>query len=458
MASVYRRGRDKKRRHAPYWIEYTDHTGKRRTKKGCSDKGASQQLGAKLEHDAMLRRTGLIDPANEKLAEQGRARIETHLLNFEAHLKRNSPKHVSLTMSRVRRLVRETRCQTVRDLDGESIQAYLRELLDDDEIGHRTYNHYLQAVDSFANWLVATKKLAANPLVGMKRLNTEEDIRHQRRALTSEEFSKLIKSARESSELIQCFDGETRARIYILSYMTGLRRKELASLTLRSFQLDGKPATVTVEAACSKHRRKDVLPLHLELVSMLRTWLEGLGPEEYLFPKLGERRTWLMVKKDLQRVGIPYVTADGIADFHAATRHSLLTQLLRSGASLTQVSRLARHTDIKMTMRYTHVGIEEQATAIAKLPWQDGSGLENCTQHIGSTRRVPSRLSESSAASDSGESQTFSETKNPCESRGYDATCRGASSSGTEGASMEAAGIEPASRDTSAYASTCVVG
>ena len=44
------------------------------------------------------------------------------------------------------------------------------------------------------------------------------------------EVKKLIRSATESGEEIQCFTGEQRARIYILSYMTGLRRKEIGHL------------------------------------------------------------------------------------------------------------------------------------------------------------------------------------------------------------------------------------
>ena len=70
--------------------------------------------------------------------------------------------------------------------------------------------------------------------------------------------------------MIQCYDGETRARIYTLSYMTGLRRNELASLTPHSFKLDATTPTVTVEATISKHRRKDTLPLHPHMVDSLR--------------------------------------------------------------------------------------------------------------------------------------------------------------------------------------------
>jgi integrase len=137
---------------------------------------------------------------------------------------------------------------------------------------------------------------------------------------------------------------------------------------LGSLRLDSNPPTVTVEAATSKHRKKDVLPLYPELVAVLRDWLHGLKPSEKLFPMLERRKAWLMVKRDLERVGIPYETDDGIADFHAAGRHTHITELLRNGASLPEAQKLARHSDIKLTMRYVHIEIDDQAKAVANLP------------------------------------------------------------------------------------------
>ena len=75
-----------------------------------------------------------------------------------------------------------------------------------------------------------------------------------------------------------------------------------------------------------------------------------------------------MVRKDLERVGIPYETEDGIVDFHAAGRHTHITELLRNGTSLVEAKELARHSDVNMTMRYTHIGIHDQAKAVAMLP------------------------------------------------------------------------------------------
>ena len=116
-----------------------------------------------------------------------------------------------------------------------------------------------------------------------------------------------------------------------MSFFTGLRRQELGSLTPRSFKLDDAQPTLMVEAACSKHRRKDTLPMHPELVALVREWVRDLEPDDLLFPRIERKKTWLMVKKDLERVGIPYETHEGIADFHAAGRHSHITGLLRIG-------------------------------------------------------------------------------------------------------------------------------
>ena len=81
-----------------------------------------------------------------------------------------------------------------------------------------------------------------------------------------------------------------------------------------------------------------------------------------------------MVKKDLERVKIPYRTDEGIADFHASGRHTYITELLRNGTSLPEAMKLARHSDVKMTMKYTHIGLNDQHLAVQNLPWECSTG------------------------------------------------------------------------------------
>jgi integrase len=442
VANFYKRGKGKQ---AVYWLQYKDHTGRRRTVKGFSDKGLSKQLAGKLESDARLRRTGLVDDDQARVSVSKNAPIGEHLTAFEASLADNTAKHAKLTMSRTRHVVTGCRFGRLADVRQEAVQAFLRGLRAKNEIGHRTYNHYLQAIESFCKWCVATRRLLVSPVRGVERLNTQVDVRHPRRALTQNEFKQLIESAVGSKTRIQGYTGAQRAKIYFLSYMTGLRKSELASLTPASFDLDGSPPTVTVEAACSKHRRKDVLPLHPGLVVRLREWLSGVTAKDKLFPGLAGKKTWLMVQKDLAVAGIPYRTDRGIADFHAAGRHTHITELLRNGATLPEAKELARHSDVNMTMRYTHIGIEDQARAVASLPtpgdqpqpaadtaMADESLLQMCGISGGF---------ESQAVTIAGNESDVHQYKNPCRSKGYVVAGHQVASDDK----VEAAGIEPAS-------------
>jgi len=150
--------------------------------------------------------------------------------------------------------------------------------------------------------------------------------------------------------------------------MTGIRPKELGSRSPRSFDLDSDSPTVTVEAATSKHRKRVVQPLHPELVVALREWMHCLKPADKLFPKLERRKAWLMVKQDIERGDIPYENHDGFAVFHAAGGHTYITELLSNGATLPEAQKLARHSDIKLTVRYVHIGLGDQDKAVANLP------------------------------------------------------------------------------------------
>lgn len=368
MATVYKRRQDAWKSRAPWYIGYTDRYGRRKTCKGFTDKGETQKLAAKLEHEESLRAKGLIDPEQEELAQLKKTRIATTLKGYEVKQSKNSKKHAKQTLNRIRRIVDEAGVSTIGELTLEGVESAIGQIVDDDDLGPKTYNHYAQAINAYCNWLVATKHLTMNPLVGMERMNAEVDVRHRRRALTAEEFSKLVTSARESGIKIQGYSAEDRARVYLVAYYTGLRRKELSTLRSASFNLLADPPTLTVEAASSKRRKEDTLPIHPDLLGYLCKWLPSHSNGKPLFPKLDRKKTWLMVKKDLERVGIAYKTKAGIADFHAAGRHTHITELLRNGASLPEARELARHSDVRMTMRYTHIGLDDQAKAIQNLP------------------------------------------------------------------------------------------
>src|SRR5690242_6924294 len=91
MASIYKRS--KSRKGDTYWIQYRDHAGKRRTAKGYTDKSLTEQLAARLEDEARMRRSGMIDAEQERIALNKQSALESHLAIFEQDLDDNTNKH-----------------------------------------------------------------------------------------------------------------------------------------------------------------------------------------------------------------------------------------------------------------------------------------------------------------------------------------------------------------------------
>jgi excisionase family DNA binding protein len=95
MASVFKRGKDKGKRNAPWYFEYKDAHGKRKMRKGFSDKNLTKQLANKLETEARLRREGLRNGDDDPSDEKGLL-LSDHLTAFETSLRARkcTEKHV----------------------------------------------------------------------------------------------------------------------------------------------------------------------------------------------------------------------------------------------------------------------------------------------------------------------------------------------------------------------------
>src|SRR4051812_36243511 len=115
--------------------------------------------------------------------------------------------------------------------------------------------------------------------------------------------------------------GEDRAMLYLIASNTGLRAGELTRLTPSSFDLQGSPPIVTVEAAYSKHRREDILPLRPDLAALIGDYLAGKPKDAPIWPGSWVDRAGEMVCHDLEEAGIISRGESGRAfDFHALRR------------------------------------------------------------------------------------------------------------------------------------------
>jgi integrase len=210
-------------------------------------------------------------------------------------------------------------------------------------------NHYLTAIKSFVQYLTDIELLSSNPLKSIRKLNPEIGQRKKRRAMTTDEIERLMK-ATEIRKYRRKDKAKEKVLIYRLLLGTGLRSTELSLLT--PSQIDFANNRLTVEAAKTKNRKADVLPIREDLVESLKAWIElhGVKSHERIFHYNNNsiRRSFY---GDLKAAGIERKGEDGRSiDVHSL-RKTFGTMLARAGIPLTTVQRLMRHSTPLLTAK-----------------------------------------------------------------------------------------------------------
>ena len=379
-----------------WYVGYFDADGIRRRMVGYADKEATRALASDLERKVEREKAGVID----RFADLRKLPLSQHLENFEKSLldKGNTPKHSSMTVKRVRTVLDACGFKFIQEVSASKVSGCLASMRATGGIGAETSNHYLRALKGFFSWMVRNSVIPVSPLAHLSLLNPEPDRRYERRVLSSDELRRLIsvtfggakyKTRRSPPGYMS---GKARAILYMVAATTGLRAGELRSLTWESFNLAMSKPTVTLAAAYSKRRRKDVLPLRLDVAGELRQWCaeRGDGNDALVF-NLPEK-TAKMFQADLEAAGIAIRDGSGrVADFHAL-RHTFITNLVKGGVSPKVAQTLVRHSTITLTMdRYSHLELHDQAAALDVLPGMTETEAESITYTRPNEPVVPGR-------------------------------------------------------------------
>ena len=174
------------------------------------------------------------------------------------------------------RLAADCQFKRLGNLARESLERWL---VSQEKIGMgaRTRNTYRAAAVAFCNWCVETGRLLSNPFATVAKADEAADPRRQRRALTEAELVRLLDVARrrplldammirrgkhKAKRLANCGTetrrrlerlGQERALIYKTLVLTGLRKGELASITVGQVVLDADMPYLILE----RGRRKE---------------------------------------------------------------------------------------------------------------------------------------------------------------------------------------------------------
>jgi len=304
---------------------------------------------------------GLLDNARV----EGSKPLTEHLTDFEKFLlaKGNTARHCRQTKETLLRVFEACKFRMFSDISAAKFLGYIADQKTSGKISQRTANFYIKAGKQFGRWMVQHRRAGESPL-SVLTCETITERKRQRRALEPDDIRRLLEATKAAGERFG-MTGYQRALLYRLAVETGLRRAELKSLKVSSFDFEN--CTVTVEAGYSKNRRQSTIQLRKETSAIFANYLAGKLPTVQVFNV--PDKTAKMLRADLADAGIAYVDDAGrFADFHSL-RHSTGSLLAASGAHPKVAQSLMRHSDINLTMsRYTHIFRGQESKTVENLP------------------------------------------------------------------------------------------
>ncbi len=424
-----------------YYAEFRDGAGVlRRVATGCRNREAANALLADLVRRSERVRSGIQTEAEAEVADRLDEPILDHVADYVADLRERRGKggrrhiatrHVQMVEARLRLMFEECKFKRLRDASRPKLEAWRnREYARGGRgRGARTLNAYMTTARAFGAWAVEAGRLLANPFAGITsaraRLDEAADCRRKRRALSTEELRRLLWAARlrpvaefgrprvpagpdeleRRAEAVRArlatanpvrlreleAEGETRALTYKALFLTGLRRGELASVTVGQYEpaTPGRPGTcgwIQLRAADAKSGKGAEIPVRGDLAADLdevlrrrltevRTAARAAGdsiparldPDEKLLEVPVALGKWFDM--DIHAAGIPKRDGRGrTVDVHAL-RHSMASHMNAVGVAPRTVQEAMRHSDIELTMStYTDPRLLDLGGAVERLP------------------------------------------------------------------------------------------
>jgi len=386
-----------------YIARYTDANGRFRERStGCRDlRAAEHKLNTWLQEIEKVK-SGILSQEEFEVSKRHNDEIEERLYGFEEHLKAKgaTPRYIREMLSRIRKICEDCKFKRMSEMNSTMLLRWLSQQ-GADGMGARTRNGYREVMMTFCNWAVKDNSIAVNPFSRIPKSRESVDVRHERRALTTTEIVKLLQAAEtrpihdqlavgsqkpsassksvpvgrlanicEATKEKAIQLGLERKLLYATMIYTGLRKSELASITVGQVFLDTEIPSIVLAAKDEKSRRGATLPLHPELAEQLRKWVKLKGkvsPKEKLFHI--PDALCKILNRDLAFAGIEKRDVlNRVIDVHAL-RHTHATLLARKVVSPAVAKSAMRHSDIRMTMKvYTHLETGDIAEGIKQIP------------------------------------------------------------------------------------------
>ena len=350
-------------------------------------KRVAEQKLMEIVRQAELEAAGITIP--KPLKDAAAKPLLEHLADYTEDQRRRglARRHVLQTESRIRRVSESAGWARLGDISADGFTAWRNRQA---ELSPKTLNEYLSALHAFCNRLRRWGRIPANPLDGIEKAK-QAGRQEERRALSDDEMKRLLAVAGKYAPL------------YLAGVHTGLRAGELKALEWGDVHLDSPRPFLSVRASTTKNKKDAIIWLVPELVEALRSIKpEGVAESRRVFYRFDVRNR--RFREHLAAAGIPERDEQGRVVCLHCLRHTMCTNLHRSGVTMREAQELMRHSDVRLTSKvYTDATALPLAEAMDKLPtFTADPGAESQDQVKTGTDDAAMRTVDSATQGDSG--------------------------------------------------------
>ena len=341
----------------------------------------TKRLG-KVENTARIRLERLVVMAGELRHFPPKSVWVDLLKDYKGHMlyRGGGESYVRQTIAVLGRIIVEYGLADAHAFNMRVVQKYLAGLKERGRTA-ATLNLRIQQCKAFADWLVVVGEVDhGSKLASLKKVKPDAEPSRIRRVMQPEEEGVLMQDLFENPLQSRAgLPNRRRRLLYYVAITTGFRVSELATLTWNDFHsVEGSPAILRLRGSNTKNGKAVEQPIpestRINLLAERARCqadcgedLVGLDPDALIFDGWVKKRAGWMIRRDLEDSDLQSVTSDGVLDFHSL-RHTFITRLVQTGVSAPYVQKLARHSDIAVTMKfYAHLTIIDLGRAVAKL-------------------------------------------------------------------------------------------
>ena len=232
-----------------------------------------------------------------------------------------------------------------------NIRGYLAKCIGDG-LQARTVNLHLSALSGYCRWLLLRGELENNPARSVPRPKEKSRLPHFYGVEPLGEYC--------AAEMPAEYSAMRDRLIVILIYATGLRRQEVADLTLDMVDLGRKVLKITGKG--DKEREIPIIPaLYEKILVYLQKRTEQFGVDinnSFFLTDKGAHLYLNFVNKAVRKELAGLKGFEGKVSPHVL-RHSFATHLLNGGAELNSIKEVLGHSSLAATQVYTHNSFEQ---------------------------------------------------------------------------------------------------